>query len=88
MTLGLLDASGLILDGLSGGFVLRCRRFRQVRGRLTQATVAILPFCGIVFIYQGMAERYGYRAPREWPKRMPARFKLRRLEILSFIARP
>ncbi len=29
---------------------------------LAWATIAILPFCGIIFIYQGMAERYEYFA--------------------------
>ncbi|MBB5061330.1 Tfp pilus assembly protein PilF, partial [Granulicella aggregans] len=29
---------------------------------LAWSTMAILPFCGIVFIYQGMAERYDYLA--------------------------
>jgi len=41
-------------------------RFRQriplVTSGLTWMLLAILPFCGIVFIYQGMAERYTYLA--------------------------
>ena len=42
-------------------FVFR-KRLPQVAAGLAWLVLALLPFCGVVFIYQGMAERYTYLA--------------------------
>jgi protein O-mannosyl-transferase len=44
-------------------FIVRWRKkMPEVAAGLAWMSVAVLPFCGIVFIYQGMAERYDYVA--------------------------
>jgi protein O-mannosyl-transferase len=44
------------------GIVLLRRRAPQIAVGLAWSTLTTLPFCGVVFIYQGMAERYMYFA--------------------------
>ena len=44
------------------GIVLLRARAPLIALGLAWSTLAILPFCGVVFIYQGMAERYMYFA--------------------------
>ncbi len=44
-------------------FIFRLRHKRpRITGGLAWMSIALLPFCGIVFLYQGMAERYAYLA--------------------------
>lgn len=45
-----------------GGIVWLRKRSREAATGLLWMAVALLPFCGIVFIYQGMAERFDYLA--------------------------
>lgn len=44
------------------GIVLIRKKFPLLSASLAWSTAALLPFCGIVFIYQGMAERFEYFA--------------------------
>lgn len=50
------------LAGLLGVMVLLRRRVPLVAAGLAWVVIALLPFCGIVYIYQGMAERFEYMA--------------------------
>jgi protein O-mannosyl-transferase len=44
-------------------FIVRFRKqMPEVAAGMAWMLIALLPFCGIVFIYQGMAERYDYLA--------------------------
>ncbi len=52
----------LIVLLLLGGIVWLRRRSREAAAGLLWMCLALLPFCGIVFIYQGMAERFDYVA--------------------------
>ena len=38
------------------------KRMPELAGGITWMCIALLPFCGIVYIYQGMAERFNYLA--------------------------
>ena len=38
------------------------KRMSELAGGITWTCIALLPFCGIVYIYQGMAERFNYLA--------------------------
>jgi Tfp pilus assembly protein PilF len=38
------------------------KRMPELAGGITWICIALLPFCGIVYIYQGMAERFNYLA--------------------------
>lgn len=52
--------AGLI--ALCVGIFLVRKRMPVVAGGLTWGCIALLPFCGVVFLYQGMAERFDYLA--------------------------
>ena len=56
-----LVALCLLVLLIAAVFFLR-KRVPQVAAGLAWLLVALLPFCGVVFIYQGMAERYTYLA--------------------------
>lgn len=47
---------------LAVAIVMLRKRFPVVTAGLAWAVIALLPFCGFVFIYQGMAERFEYMA--------------------------
>ncbi len=50
------------LAALVVAMVLLRKRLPLVAAGLAWAVIALLPFCGFVFIYQGMAERFEYMA--------------------------
>jgi Tfp pilus assembly protein PilF len=52
--------AGLIV--LCLGIFLARKRMPVMAGGLAWGCVALLPFCGVVFLYQGMAERFDYLA--------------------------
>jgi protein O-mannosyl-transferase len=52
--------AGLI--ALCVGIFLVRKRMPVVAGGLAWGCIALLPFCGVVFLYQGMAERFDYMA--------------------------
>jgi tetratricopeptide (TPR) repeat protein len=56
--------AGAVIGGLTLLFaILRLRnKLPEVAAGLTSLCIALVPFCGIVPIYQGMAERYVYLA--------------------------
>ena len=56
--------AGAVIGGLALLFaILRLRnKLPEVAAGLTSLCIALVPFCGIVPIYQGMAERYVYLA--------------------------
>ena len=55
-------AGWLGLAALVAAMVFLRKRMPFVSAGLTWMVVALLPFCGFVFIYQGMAERFEYLA--------------------------
>ena len=48
--------------GIIAAVILMCRKWPMIAAPLTWASIALLPFCGLVPIYQGMAERFLYFA--------------------------
>ncbi len=52
----------LLLAALLAAIYLLRQRKPAIAGGLAWMSIALLPFCGAVFIYQGMAERYTYLA--------------------------
>ncbi len=54
-------ASGLLLIALIGLLPLR-RKLPAVAAGLAWLIIGLLPFCGVIYLYQGMAERYTYLA--------------------------
>jgi protein O-mannosyl-transferase len=52
----------IALLALIAGIVLLRKRMPPVAAGLAWTVIALLPFCGFVFIYQGMAERFEYLA--------------------------
>jgi tetratricopeptide (TPR) repeat protein len=61
LSLAAMGAIALVLVLLAAIVWLR-KRSPEVAAGLLWMTVALLPFCGVVFIYQGMAERFDYLA--------------------------
>jgi protein O-mannosyl-transferase len=54
-------ASGLLLIALIGIIPVR-RKLPAVAAGLAWLIIALLPYCGVIYLYQGMAERYTYLA--------------------------
>jgi tetratricopeptide (TPR) repeat protein len=61
LSLAAIGAIALVLVLVAAIVWLR-KRSPEVAAGLLWMTVALLPFCGFVFIYQGMAERFDYLA--------------------------
>ncbi len=61
LTAAALVSLGGLLLAVAAGFFWR-KRFGACAAGLAWTLIALLPFCGIVFLYQGMAERYVYMA--------------------------
>jgi len=59
--LSLFAASGFLLVFLLSLLAIR-RKLPAVSAGLTWLAIALLPFCGFIHLYQGMAERYTYLA--------------------------
>lgn len=55
-------AGWIVLAGLLAAIVMLRKRVPLVAIGLAWMVIALLPFCGFVFIYQGMAERFEYMA--------------------------
>ncbi|WP_348266361.1 tetratricopeptide repeat protein [Edaphobacter paludis] len=55
-------AGWLGLAGLVAATVLLRKRVPKVSAGLVWILIALLPFCGFIYIYQGMAERFEYLA--------------------------
>ncbi len=59
--LSMFAASGFLLVFLVSLLAIR-RKLPAVAAGLTWLSIALLPFCGFIHLYQGMAERYTYLA--------------------------
>jgi Tfp pilus assembly protein PilF len=55
-------AGWIALLALLVGIFLARKRVPVMSGGLAWGCIALLPFCGVVFLYQGMAERFDYLA--------------------------